>query len=205
MSVSNPPPSSVPTPPKHSNAPFIGAAVAMLAAIGGLIFWKLSAAPPKEERPIASAAPPAVELPPPTLEQPPPPPPPSIEPEDAGPAANNVPAKKAAAAAGAGGCAGECTGTPAPTFQNQLRGVAGLALACYNRALQSNDQLGGRMLVNLRVGPNGQVCSANVASNQVGDPALSSCVLQKFRGAQFAAPKNGCVEAQVPLNFVAKK
>jgi hypothetical protein len=60
-------------------------------------------------------------------------------------------------------------------------------------------------MVSIKVGPSGQVCSANVTSNQTGDPGLSSCVAQIFRSSTYAAPKNGCVDAQVPLNFVPKK
>ena len=104
-----------------------------------------------------------------------------------------------------GDCSAECTGTPAPQFASQLQGLAGRARGCYERALLQNSELKGRLMVSLKVGGNGQVCSANVTSNQTGDPGLSSCVAQIFRSSTYAAPKNGCVDAQVPLNFVPKQ
>lgn len=204
MSTSQPPASqSTPPPPKNSSAPFIVAVVAMLLLMGGLLFWKFSGS--KAPAPVASVAPPpTVAAAPPTLEEPPPPPPPP-EPEtpDAGAAEPNKTTKKVASTGG-GGCSAECTGTEAPQFRSQLQALAGRARGCYERALQTNEELSGRVMVSIKVGPSGQVCSANVTSNQTGDPGLSNCVAQIFRSATYAAPKNGCVDAQVPLNFVKK-
>lgn len=184
--------------------PFALAAVAMLLLIGGLIYWKTSS---DKQEPVAattvSVAPTAP--PPPTLEEPPPPPPPVAEPEDAGAPGVKGTKKVASTTTSVGGCGGECNGTEAPSFRAQLAGVARRAHGCYERALRNNDMLEGRMTVSLRVGTSGQVCSANVSSNQTGDPALSNCVTQIFRSAQFSAPQKACVEAQVPLNFVKKQ
>ena len=64
--------------------------------------------------------------------------------------------------------------------------------------------LQGKIVVSIRVGPSGQVCSANIASNSVGDPGVASCVLGMFRSGTFPAPEGGCVDAQVPMNFIPK-
>jgi hypothetical protein len=204
MSTSQPPASqSTPPPPKSSSTPFIVAVVAMLLLMGGLLFWKLSGS--KQAGPAATvAAPPSVAAAPPALEEPPPPPPP---PEPETPDAGTEPNKgaKKVASTGGGGCSADCTGTPAPQFASQLQALAGRARGCYERALQHNEQLGGRLSVSIKVGTSGQACSANVTSNQTGDPGLSTCVAQIFRSSTYAAPKNGCVDAQVPLNFVPKK
>jgi hypothetical protein len=48
------------------------------------------------------------------------------------------------------------------------------------------------------------VCSAGIASNSVGDPGVASCVLGMFRSGSFPAPQGGCVDAQVPMNFIPK-
>jgi hypothetical protein len=57
------------------------------------------------------------------------------------------------------------------------------------------------MKVSVRVGTTGAVCSANITQNELGDPGVASCVAQIFRGASFAPPTGGCVEAQVPIKF----
>lgn len=176
----------------------------MLLLIGGLLFWKLSGSKPAGPPATVAPPPPSVAAAPPVLEEPPPPPPPP-EPEtpDAGAEPNK--GTKKVASTGGGGCSAECTGTEAPQFRSQLQALAGRARGCYERALQTNEQLAGRVMVSLKVGGGGQVCSASVTSNQTGDPGLSSCVAQIFRSSTYAAPKNGCVDAQVPLNFVPKK
>jgi TonB family protein len=76
------------------------------------------------------------------------------------------------------------------------------ARRCYEKALDHNRELKGRIVVSVRVGAAGQVCSANIASNGTGDPALGACVAQKYRTARLSAPQGGCVDAEVPLNFV---
>lgn len=60
------------------------------------------------------------------------------------------------------------------------------------------------MSVSLRIASNGTVCSANVTSNEIGDPGVTSCVVQMFRSATFAAPQGGCVDVVVPLRFEPK-
>jgi hypothetical protein len=203
MSTSQPPASqSTPPPPKSSSTPFVVAVVAMLLLMGGLLFWKLSGS--KQAGPAATVTPPpSVAAAPPLLEEPPPPPPP---PEPSVPDAGTEPSKgtkKVASTGGGGACPAECTGTEAPQFRSQLAALAGRARGCYQRALLQNSELKGKVMVT--VGTGGQVCSANVTSNQTGDPGLSTCVAQVFRSSTYAAPKNGCVIGEVPMNFVPKQ
>jgi outer membrane biosynthesis protein TonB len=188
---------SVAPPPKGGSGAFIGAAVVMLLLMGGLIFWKLKGS--GDPQPQASAPPPPP--PPPTVfEQPPPPPPPPppVE-EDAG----KKPVGKVGAVGG-GACTGECKGTAGAALQSALAAKAGAARGCYERGLRNNATLQGRLVISVRVGPTGQVCSAGVASNALGDPGVASCVVGMFRSASFPAPQGGCVDTQVPMNFVPK-
>jgi hypothetical protein len=150
-------------------------------------------APPAPPSTLASATP--------VFEAPPPPPPPAV-PTAVDSAADVKSAKRSGSAAA--GCAGPCEGTEAPGFQGQLASKAALARRCYERALRQNSTLQGRMRVAVRVGPNGAVCSANVTQNDLGDMGVASCVAQIFRGATFAPPSGGCVEAQVPIMFSPK-
>jgi hypothetical protein len=187
--------SAAPAPPKSGNAGFIVAALIMLLLIGGLIFWKMRGS---EEKPVAT--PPPTSTPEIKLEAPPPPPPPPPEvEEDAGKKPNG----KKFVGTPTGGCAGPCTGDSALT-RSGLSGKAGQARGCYERALRNNNTLSGRLTMSVRVGPQGQVCSASVASNTLGDPGVASCVAQMFRSSSFPPPQGGCMDAQVPMNFVPK-
>jgi hypothetical protein len=186
------------------SAGFIGVAVAMLLMGGGLVYWKLSsdqAAQPAETATDASktSAPPKA-----TLEMAPPPPPPPEE-EDAGAAdAEVAPSGQKAKKAGKGPCQPPCKGKVTGTLQAALRGRAGQARRCYERALRLNPSLQGRMTINVTVGSNGQVCSASIGSNSLGDHSVATCVVGSFQGAQLPPPQGGCVNAAVPVNFVPK-
>jgi outer membrane biosynthesis protein TonB len=190
------PESTRPPPPKTGSGGFVAAAVIMLLLMGGLIYWKVSGQ--------AEPPPPVVTTPPvdtetvPTLEAPPPPPPKLEEVEDAG---KRV-VKTARTTGGGGGCAGECTGTVPAALQGALRAKAGAARGCYERALRQNAMLQGKIMVAVRVGAQGQICSASIVSNTLGDPGVASCVLGMIRSSSLPPPNGGCVDVQVPMNFV---
>lgn len=191
MAESLPPP-----PPKHGGSGgFIAAAIVMLLLMGGLIYWKVSGNKPPPPPP----PPPKVAQKAPVLDEPPPPPPPASALVEAGP-------KKVAhhGTWHGGGCSGECTGKATGALRAALRGRAGQARGCYEHALRTNSTLKGRMVVNVRLGPQGQVCSASVASNGLGNVAVANCVVEMFRTGKYPAPQGGCVDTAVPMNFVPK-
>ncbi len=192
------PESSRPPPPKTGGGGFIAAAIVMLLLMGGLIYWKVSGKP-DEPQPVATTPPPPD--PTPVLEAPPPPPPKIEEVEDAGKQVAKTPVK---AGGMAGACGPECKGTAPSALQGALRAKAGSARGCYERALRQNAMLQGRIVVGMRVGAQGQVCSANVAQNSLGDPGVASCVLGIMRSSSLPPPQGGCVDVQVPMNFVPK-
>lgn len=191
---------TTPPPPKTGGSgPFIIAAVVMLLLMGGLILWKVTGKEPKPPEP----PPPVASVPAtPELEEPPPPPPPPIE-EDAGKEPEKQIVKKGTVSGGST-CSAVCEGDATPQLQSALSGRAGQARGCYDRALRNNSMLEGRMTVAVKISSTGQVCSANVTKNELGDPGLTSCVLQMFRSGTFPQPKGGCVDAAVPLNFKKK-
>src|SRR5690606_35677936 len=156
----------------------------------------------RDDEPVASAPPPPPPAPTPMLEEPPPPPPPVEELPEAG--AEEQPKTTVKRPTGGGGCAGECTGTASANLRSALRAKAGQGRGCYERALRQNAMLQGRLVVTVRIGPGGQVCSARVSENALGDPSVAQCVLQSFRAGRYPAPEGGCVEVAVPMNFVPK-
>ena len=195
--------SAPPPPPKHGSGPLIGAVIVMLLLMGGLIYWKLGGTEEKPAPAPVTISPSATGEA--TVDQivpAPPPPPAPVASEDAG--VSTV--KKAAPGIGTGcGSCGKCTGEPAPSFTAALRGRAGQAQRCYEKALSQQEGLQGRLSVNLCVGVGGAVCSASTSNDSLGSPLVSQCVLNIYRATTFPSPKNGCVDAQVPLNFLPEK
>jgi hypothetical protein len=61
------------------------------------------------------------------------------------------------------------------------------------------------MKVQLRLSNQGQLCSANMAADEMQDPGLSMCILQLFRNSVYPVPKGGCVDVAVPLSFVPQR
>jgi hypothetical protein len=187
-----------PEPPKsHGGGAFIGAVIVMLLAMGGLLYWKFkgSSTPPA---PVATVAPTKTA---PQFDEAPPPPP-TIEP-DAGKKAEPV-KKHLVSYNGPASCSATCKGDAPAALRAALAGAAGSVRGCYERALRQNQMLQGKLLVAVKVGAQGNTCGASLASDTLGDGAVASCVLQKFRSGTFPAPIGGCVDVQVPINFTPK-
>lgn len=99
-------------------------------------------------------------------------------------------------------CEGDCVGNATVDLQSALRAKAGQARSCYERALTHNSTLAGSALISVRVGPNGEPCSASVGQDTLGDAAVTNCVVQRFRTGKFPKPAGGCVDVAVPISFV---
>lgn len=196
------PGSTVPPPPKSGSGGYIALAAVMLAAMGGLIFWKLNSGEATEVVEQTSVAPQPKD-PEPMLDAAPPPPPP--EEEVAEPKAPEPEKKVASTGGGTSGCSGACSGTLSAEGQSALRAKGGQARGCYNRALRQDATLSGKMTLAVRISPSGSVCSASVVEDTLQDAAVSTCVTQMFRSGKFPPPQGGCAEVNVPLNFVAPK
>ena len=191
---------TTPPPKTGGSRSFVVAALVMLLLMGGLIVWKVGGEDPPPEPP-REPAPPAAATPAIDAIVPPPPP---ITSEDAGTAP--APTKKAGPTGGTYcSTCGKCRGTAPGNLASALRSRAGTAQRCYEKALAQQEGLEGKLTLNLCVGVGGQVCSASVGSDSLRSPLVSQCVLNIFRSSTFPSPKNGCVEAQVPLNFVPQK
>jgi outer membrane biosynthesis protein TonB len=182
------------------------AAVTIALLIAALVPLLMSSKPTPEP-----ASPPAVaKVPTPAahLAEPPPPPPPEPEPEPAAVAAPAASEVKAADAPKSGpkkpkGCeVEECKGAATVEIHGALRAKAGQVRSCYERALAHNAGLQGKIEVDVRIAPSGEVCSTSIAKETLGDPAVLSCVLQRFRSGQFPKPSGGCIDTRVPINFV---
>lgn len=179
--------------------------ILMLLVAGGLVFWKMKSGEPEPEvEEIKTPAPAKTAEAAPVLDNAPPPPPTEeeIEEEEKQEKASASPVK---APAGPAGCGGTCSGSAGAALRSALATRGASSKSCYNTALRRNAMLEGKMTVNVRLSPSGAVCSVGVANNTLGDAAVTSCVVAKFRSAPFPAPDGGCVDTAVPLNFTSNK
>lgn len=72
---------------------------------------------------------------------------------------------------------------------------------CYERELQNNGDLAGRISVNWTIGLDGRVQSASVVENSMGNRNVESCVLQEVRRMRFDEPDGGMVVVTFPFSF----
>src|SRR4029078_6377625 len=59
-----------------------------------------------------------------------------------------------------------------------------------------------KVLISAKVGPNGEVSSADVASNTGLSPTVASCIAGVVKRATFSAPGGGGSTLQIPVTFV---
>jgi len=199
------PPAGVPT---KSGSGLVWIALVLLVAGGGGVYFrtqksadsevqtetKVTAPPPTADVAAKAAA---------ELNDAPPPPPPE-EPTEVKPDPSAADSAKTQATKSSGGCSGTCQGAETPALVSAIRATAGQARNCYNRALRLNTGLEGKMTASVRVGPNGAACQVNIVGDTLNDAGVRSCVTQMFRANPYPAPQGGCVQIDVPLNFVAK-
>jgi hypothetical protein len=200
------PPSSRPPAgvPQGGNAKYAIVAAVLLIGIVALVALR-TCSKPAESGPSLAATTTASQVapPPPTnpkLDDIPPPPPPE-EIVEAGPAGPRI----VAASGPPPGCDSRCSPSYATAELQAAINLRGQqARRCYNQALSRDPSLKGHVNIAVRIGPSGNVCSANVASNDMSSPAVAQCAANIFRVATYPAPRGGCVEANVPLSFVAQ-
>jgi hypothetical protein len=200
MAAKPPTPSTAPPGvPSSGNGKYIVAVVLLLGLVGGIVAWKMSQKPPEPVvvKPVIDAGPPSLPKPGRNPDDDIPLPPPV---EDAGPEAG---APKTTFTKFDNQCdAKSCSGQGSSEMEGQLAFRVRQARRCYNAALAQDNTLKGKLSVRVRVGVNGSVCSANVTSDEIGNAGLANCVANTFRGASFPAPRGGCVDVNVPVNFV---
>ncbi|HEX9297933.1 MAG TPA: AgmX/PglI C-terminal domain-containing protein [Polyangiaceae bacterium] len=181
-------------PQSSSGAIYIIAVIALIAAIGGLVFWKVRGA---NDAAVMPPPPPVMANPTPLLEPPPPPP---IAEEDLGRDGGGV-----KTAGNLNPCTAKCSGTGNNAMNAALSARAGSARPCYERALRVNSALQGKLMVNVRIDSQGNVCSASISDDAMHSPEVSNCVMGMFRSARFPPPTGGCIDAKVPLSFVPRE
>jgi hypothetical protein len=196
MSAKAPPPSSSlpPIPPTHGGSKYIAVALLLAAGLVGLLVWKHFSGdpPPVTTLPTASAT-----TPPPNPKEDDVPPPPPVE--DSGPEASAPKSTSNWASCDARTCSGSMTSE----LESALAFRAKTAHRCYDDALAQDSVLKGTVKISVRVAANGNLCSANVASSDLSNPAVAGCIATRFRQAgHFPAPTGGCMDINVPISLM---
>ncbi len=169
-------------------------AIVLVLAAGGLFAWRALGNKPEPPPPVAVAPPPVTPPSNPKIEDIPLPPPIEEKPEAGGPRIIYV---------HTGGCEATCTGKGSPELDSTLRVRASQARRCYNQALASDSSLKGHVNLDVRISTTGNVCSVDIASNDMGSPGVANCAANIFRSTgSYPAPRGGCIVAKVPLSFV---
>lgn len=80
----------------------------------------------------------------------------------------------------------------------------GQIIYCYEKGLQTNAKLSGRVGVNFVIGPQGIVKTANTASTSLNSPTVESCIVSKLKTWVFPKPVGG-VNVKVTYPFVLRR
>jgi hypothetical protein len=99
-------------------------------------------------------------------------------------------------------CGDPCSGRETPELLTALGTTAARARGCYERALANNAGLAGKLEIGVRVSRAGTTCSASLRKDGLGDAAVISCVLARFRSGRYPQPTGGCVDVSIPMNFM---
>jgi outer membrane biosynthesis protein TonB len=175
--------------------------------IAGLLVWNRSRGEAPKPAPTATAtatatvAPNLPEFAPPALRQ-------DDEIPTAKPGSGAAPKASSTAVAegapaGNPACQACGSGVSNGSLNSAVRGRAGAAQGCYQRALREGGSE-GTITVAVSIGSDGSVCGASAVSDTVNNPAITSCVVGKFRAGSFPRPNEGCVTVNVPITFKVK-
>jgi hypothetical protein len=97
------------------------------------------------------------------------------------------------------------TSAPIPNVDGVIAGLRGRFRRCYQTGLLSDSTMAGKVVIEAKVGPNGEVMSAGIASNAGLSPAVGQCIAGVVSRATFSAPGGGGATVRVPVTFLVSK
>jgi hypothetical protein len=71
--------------------------------------------------------------------------------------------------------------------------------ACYERGLQRQPSLGGRLLLHWTIDPDGTVGDAKTDADTLAEPEVSACVLSLVQRWRFPPPAHGAADVTIAL------
>jgi hypothetical protein len=109
---------------------------------------------------------------------------------------------KVAGPTGVAQVGGSTATVPISDADRVIAGLRARFRSCYQTGLNSDPSMSGKVLISAKVGPNGEVSSADVASNTGLSPAVAQCIAGVVKRATFSAPGGGGSTLQIPVTFV---
>lgn len=100
---------------------------------------------------------------------------------------------------------GSTASVPVSNADRVFAGMRARFRQCYQTGLAVDPTMSGKLVITLRVGPNGDVLSVSVASNTGLSPAVATCVANAAKRAQFDPPGGGGATLSVPATYVSSK
>ena len=97
---------------------------------------------------------------------------------------------------------GTSASVPVSDADRVIAGLRPRFKQCYQVGLNSDPNMSGKVVISAKVGPNGEVSSADIASNSGLSPSVASCIANVVKRAQFNAPGGGGSTLQIPVTFV---
>lgn len=94
------------------------------------------------------------------------------------------------------------TGLDKDIIRRIVRAHIGEVRHCYNRGLVTDPALAGKITVGFTIGPDGDVSTATVKDDTMGDASVAACLTKAVRRWKFPKPVGGGVVAvQYPFTF----
>lgn len=96
---------------------------------------------------------------------------------------------------------GALTGGSVTGADRVIAGLKGRFRSCYQKGLAADSTMSGKVIIATHIGPNGEVTSADVASNTGLSNDVAQCIAGAVKRAQFD-PQAGSMTLSVPVSFV---
>ncbi len=88
---------------------------------------------------------------------------------------------------------------PPETIQRTVRAQYGAFRFCYQKGLDANPNLAGRVTVRFTIDREGAVSTAANGGSDLPDSGVVSCIVRSFYGLSFAKPEGGIVTVVYPI------
>ena len=85
-----------------------------------------------------------------------------------------------------------------------IAGLRGRFRACYQRGLQSDPTMSGKVTISAKIAPNGEVTSADVTSSAGVSNEVAQCMAGVIKHAQFDAQPNATT-LNVPVSVLRQQ
>ena len=110
--------------------------------------------------------------------------------------------RKVAGPTGVANVGGSVASVPISDADRVIAGMRARFRSCYQQGLNSDPSMSGKVVIVAKVGPNGEVSSADVSQNTGLSPTVASCIAGVVRRGTFSPPGGGGSTLQIPVTFV---